>query len=318
MIGKRLSNNDLDLLKENIINITPHKVFYNIDTGIVYSEEYRKSQNILNPESFTPTKEGYTFIGYRTDKTASKEVFDTLLMGEEDISLYAVFAKNLTVSFDANGGDTISQTEQLETIYNNSNNLYPEYTLDLTPTRNEPIYTFGGWYMNSTSGTIYNNEQVVSISSDTIFYAKWNEIANYSCTFNSGAKTEGENWGSATLPFGSIKSQNISLLSVSGGNIVANYNMKASSLSLTVVSGRANSGNGNGANSSIKIYRNSTLLKTQVLEIAAYWYTNSANISVSLPALSKGDIIKVTMTHDEGNGIGGNFHGTISSASVSY
>lgn len=76
-------------------------------------------------------KEGYIFVGYRADKTASKEVFDSLLMGEEDISLYSVFKKNLNISFDTNGGDIISQIEQLETIYNNGNSLYPEYTLNV-------------------------------------------------------------------------------------------------------------------------------------------------------------------------------------------
>lgn len=263
-------------------------------------------------------KEGYIFVGYRADKTASKEVFDSLLMDEEDISLYTVFKKNLNISFDTNGGDTISQIEQLETIYNNGNSLYPEYTLNVIPTRDDPRYTFAGWCMNSISGITYNNEDIVTITSDTVFYAKWDEITTYSCTFNSGAKTEGANWGSATLPFGSINSQTIPLLSVSGGNIVSNYNIKASSLSLTIVTGRVDGGNGNGANSTIKIYRNSTVIKSQVIEIGAYWYTNSANISVLLPALSKGDIIKVTMTHDQGNGIGGNFHGTISSTKISY
>ena len=40
-------------------------VTYHVDTGITYQEEVDEGASVLSPTSFTPTKQGWTFIGWR-------------------------------------------------------------------------------------------------------------------------------------------------------------------------------------------------------------------------------------------------------------
>lgn len=73
------------------------KKFYsagNIVTYVVngkqYQEEVDEGASVLSPKSFTPSKSGATFLGY-SDSATSTTVLAEKVMGDEPITLYAVF-----------------------------------------------------------------------------------------------------------------------------------------------------------------------------------------------------------------------------------
>lgn len=66
--------------------------------GVSYQEEVESGANCLNPTSFTPSKSGCTFLGWREDKTASGDVLTEKVMGDDPITLYAVFEVPKSVS----------------------------------------------------------------------------------------------------------------------------------------------------------------------------------------------------------------------------
>ena len=66
-------------------------VTYVVDTNKAYSEDVLNGDSVLSPKTFTPTKDGYTFVGWRKDKTASASVLTSLVMDTDPITLYAVF-----------------------------------------------------------------------------------------------------------------------------------------------------------------------------------------------------------------------------------
>ena len=56
---------------------------YYVDTGKVYSEEVDSDASCLSPTTFTPTKSGWTFVGWREDKTANSSVLSKKIMDDE-------------------------------------------------------------------------------------------------------------------------------------------------------------------------------------------------------------------------------------------
>ena len=105
-------------------------VTYYVDTNIMYQEEVDSEASCLSPTTFTPELSGYTFVGWREDAVASGEVLSSKVMGDEPISLYAVFKKTFTLSFAnnyASGGATnpVSGNQ----YYNNGNIVNPVVTL---------------------------------------------------------------------------------------------------------------------------------------------------------------------------------------------
>ena len=58
-------------------------VTYYVDTNKVYQEEVDIEESTLNPITFTPSKSGYTFIGWREDMSASSSVLSNKVMDED-------------------------------------------------------------------------------------------------------------------------------------------------------------------------------------------------------------------------------------------
>jgi len=147
-------------------------VTYIIDTGITKQEEVDEGSSTLSPKTFTPSKTGWTFIGWRSDKTANGSVLTSKIMGDSPITLYAVFRQTITVSYDGNGhtgGSTASQTGYR--YYNNGNVANPSFTLQsngFTKTN----YSFISW---TSGGTDYTAGQTISTAGNMTMTAKWRQ-----------------------------------------------------------------------------------------------------------------------------------------------
>ncbi len=109
-------------------------------------------------EPTAPTKESYTFGGWYTDEgLTSPYTFGTAVTS--DFDLYALWYKNPTISFETNGGSTVSD----QTITYN--------TIISEPSTSRTDHTFGGWYTNSALTIEWDFD--TKITADITLYAKW-------------------------------------------------------------------------------------------------------------------------------------------------
>ena len=90
------------------------RITYVIDTGREYVEKVVPKKTILSPSTFTPAKEGWTFVGWRSDKTASSTVL-TEAYSTGHTTLYAVFKQTVTCNFKSSSTQKASGTR----YYNN-------------------------------------------------------------------------------------------------------------------------------------------------------------------------------------------------------
>ena len=122
-------------------------------------------------------KDNYTFIGWNTDETATNGL-DYLVVETSNITLYAIYEKDVTVKFDRNGGDIdISNTYKM---YNKDTELeitMPEET------------NFTGWTFNgySTSNSAESGDyagtvktiQVLENEKEIKYYHTWKKEVKF-------------------------------------------------------------------------------------------------------------------------------------------
>ena len=148
-------------------------VTYHVDTNVTYTEEVDIDESILNPTTFTPSKSGWTFVGWRKDTVANGSVLSNEVMTGDDVTLYAVFRQTITLSYNGNGNTGGSTASQSGTrYYNNGNVANPSFVLR-TNGFTRTSYGFQNWAMGSTSGTRYSSGASVTLATSTTFFAMW-------------------------------------------------------------------------------------------------------------------------------------------------
>lgn len=170
-------------------------VTYVVDDGISYIEEVDIDDSCLSPTTFTPTKSGWTFIGWREDTSANGTILSSKIMDGNDVTLYAVFRQTITLSYNGNGATGGSTSNQIDyRYYNNGNITNPSFVL-----RNngfsKTYYTFTKWAMGSVGGTQYAVGARVTLTSNTTFYAVWTAKTVYR-SVTKYVKTAINNWHS--------------------------------------------------------------------------------------------------------------------------
>lgn len=163
----------------------------NNGTGGPTSLIANKEENINLPLE-TPTREGFTFLGWHTlaSATSPQYIAGGTYKGSSDITLYAVWEKvvttqKYTITFNANGGSggptaiTVNAGESV--------NLPTS-----TPTKEG--FTFLGWNISSdATSAAYSAGQSISPSSNMTLYAVWKQdvVETYTITFNANGGTGG-------------------------------------------------------------------------------------------------------------------------------
>lgn len=99
---------------DKLVYQSAFRITYVVDTNKSYVEKVVPNKTILSPKTFTPAKSGWTFVGWRKDKTASSSVL-TSAVSTGHTTLYAVFKQTVTCKFISNGTQTASGTR----YYNN-------------------------------------------------------------------------------------------------------------------------------------------------------------------------------------------------------
>ncbi|MCL2269974.1 MAG: InlB B-repeat-containing protein, partial [Treponema sp.] len=97
-------------------------------------------------------------------------IFSTPVTG--DITLHAKWITQYTVTFNSNGGSSVSNQTVNEGV---------AASRPANPTR--AGYTFNDWYSDSGLTIVYNFS--TSVTSNITLYAKWDAIPTYTVTFNS-------------------------------------------------------------------------------------------------------------------------------------
>lgn len=132
-------------------------------------QNIEKGKVATNPTK-QPTKDGYTFTGWYTDKEC-KNKYDFSTAVEKDITLYAGWeAIPYTVTFDPQGGSPTPDSQQVE-----KGKVATEPT---NPTKNG--YTFTGWYTEKECKNKYNFS--TAVEDNKTLYAGW-EAIQYNITY---------------------------------------------------------------------------------------------------------------------------------------
>lgn len=119
---------------------------------------------------------GWNLVGYRNDMTATSSVDYTASQSytfDESKTLYAVFNRTLTLSYNGNGATSGATAAQTGTQYYN-NGYYQNPTI---ATRANGFarsnYRFDYWNIGSTSGTAVSAGGNVTLTNNTVLYAHW-------------------------------------------------------------------------------------------------------------------------------------------------
>lgn len=161
-------------------------VTYYVDSSTVYQEEVEEGVSCLSPKTFTPTKSGWTFLGWRADKTASSSVLSSQVMGDAPVTLYAVFRATVIVKYYNNS--TTASTTSGYRYYNNGNTVNPSFKLTQAA---KSGWTARGW-STGTSGnssiTVANGASF-NRAADITLYGMYQQTITLS--YNGNGSTSG-------------------------------------------------------------------------------------------------------------------------------
>ena len=171
------------------------EVNYFVDGSVAFTQEIDSGADILDPATiYIPEKSGWTFVGWREDTTASGDILTEKIMGNSPVSLYAVFAQDVTLTSVANG--TTSNTT-MQKYYNNGFTTNPTFTIS-NPTISGA--TFKGWSTSSGSTTVsYSAISGKEFASNTTIYAVREVAKSASKSGSCEGIWNGQNRSSFTL-----------------------------------------------------------------------------------------------------------------------
>ncbi len=163
-----------------------YTVTYQIDSGNTQTQQFEEGQSVISGLNFTPSKSGYTFVGWKEDTTASSSVLSSKTMGTSNMTLYAVFSQNITVT--KYNGSSSATTETKAKYYNNGNVANPSFTLSQNGLSG---WTAAGWTTSTsaTGSTAVSNGGSVTLSSNATYYGKYTQTITLS--YNGNGATGG-------------------------------------------------------------------------------------------------------------------------------
>lgn len=125
----------------------------------------------------TPTRNGYSFKGWYTQKVNGEQITsDSLVEISENQTLYAQWKANTyVINLNENGGSAVND---VTVTYDQ------KYTNLPTPTREG--HTFAGWYTDLCNGTLVNDSVTVEEPIYSTLYARWQKN-NVQDDFSSNA-----------------------------------------------------------------------------------------------------------------------------------
>lgn len=267
-----------------------NNVDYHLSNIVYYTEEFEDGEDVLTPKTFTPSRPGWIFQGWRETIEAISTVLTSKIMGDDPITLYGVFKKLITLTVY----NSATATEKTGYIYyNNANVNNPKFTV-VPDTKSG--WDFLGWTKDtSAAGDIaYNSITNTKFSEDTTLYGKYGQ--NVTLEYNGNGATGGNTPSQTALKMMNTSGDMQSPTFVIANNKFTKYGYDFVNWALNSISGNRYSPNAllNLSTNSIMyaiwekiinyIYNNGTLAG----DVKTSGFTNNGKLSTSV-SVEKGD-----------------------------
>ena len=168
----------LDVRKESWSEGGPVEVYYEI-----YGT--KESCDVRIPRA-TPTREGYSFLGWAENKTADEPEYyqSSVVTIDSDKTLYALWSPVFTLSYDLNGGYGDIAPRVCEFDISGGTSCEVEVT-NARPVRDD--YFFLGWadYAEAGDGR-YQAGELITLTGSKVLYAVWAPIYTLRFDANGG------------------------------------------------------------------------------------------------------------------------------------
>ena len=152
---------------------TPCKVTFNANGGTVSPTTRLVVKGGQVGTLPTPTRDGYTCNGWWTSPYIGGQKISETQTINADVTFYANWLENHTVTFNANGGTPATTTRVV--VHGSTVGKLP-----VPPTRNN--YTFNGWWTTADGGSQITSGQ--TITGNVTYYAHWS-LNTVTVTFES-------------------------------------------------------------------------------------------------------------------------------------
>ena len=149
----------------------------------------------------TATKAGYVFVGWNTNKDATKGL-SSLTMQTSNVTLYAIFSKTITATFNYYDGETKSTTLS-GVAYNNQTSVSITAPSIANVTLDGKTYTARGWSTNGEGNATINLKanETANLSSNTTYYASYTYTVTLSYDVNGGSGAPNSQSGTAYMNY---------------------------------------------------------------------------------------------------------------------
>lgn len=226
-------------LGQHVVYATGISVTYQVDTNNALTQVAALSNDIVASAPVV-SKAGYSFVGWKSDSNADKEVLKTYVLNSESaVKLYAVFKKQIEISMDCGDAKLVAgkteTSQKVDLYYNNGTMLSDEVTMP------ENVYEYGedksfcGWKTSLSSTNIYvpgekykftKDEELVPAFIDTeydflnanTYYQTFHVPADGIYEFECWGAAGGDCTGSITV---NGTSQNVTAKGGKGGHVKA-------------------------------------------------------------------------------------------------
>ena len=162
-------------------------VTYHVDAGVRYQEEVDEGESCLSPKTFTPQKAGWTFVGWRMDMVASGDVLASKVMGDNPVTLYAVFTHPVTVTYY--NGSASASAQMKNRHWNNGNDTPPSFTLTQAA---KSGWSARGWSTSTAAngGITYATGAAFTRNSDVTLYGMYQQTIALTTVANGSSSTQ--------------------------------------------------------------------------------------------------------------------------------
>ena len=180
-------NNSQSITSQDRANYSVKYHYMPVTVTYDYSYNYGDSADVSSNEYFSGDsvdlsvkayKDGWDFLGWNTDVNASSGL-DSFNAGDEDVTLYALFSKDITVKFVSGEAENPSIQEINTTIYNKEQG----YTTDMPAPDEISGWTAQGW---STKDSLKIAESTNVIKESTVYYAVYSKQITVSYDADGG------------------------------------------------------------------------------------------------------------------------------------
>ena len=176
--------------KGTIKTIGEFTVTYNYSAnGGTTSTATTKSVVVEQPVdlSIKATKTGWTFVGWNTDQNATTGL-TSLVMPANDITLYAIYSKTLTVTYHTYNNQTTTTTIKLNNNQTTGTVTHPNIT---NVTVGGVTYTPRGWGTGTTAnGAVTAVGTKINVTTNLNYYASYQSTVSATFYYNNN-KTSG-------------------------------------------------------------------------------------------------------------------------------